>query len=177
MIYAVFLCNDHHRFAIPSTIFGSVSWRQTWPNHDNLRRLTVDSKSSRRGCWCVAIHMRSFYVPRVIAKHPPVALVFKPDHYCFQQAVAAIALNWITIEYQTVLTKWCWSDLLLNCYNAQCVLLLYYVCNMTACIYSSIHSTMCTIIYIYITVIGALESDLVGRQRTNAHATHLPDFQ
>ena len=28
-------------------IFGSVSWRQTWPNHDNLRRLTVDSRNSR----------------------------------------------------------------------------------------------------------------------------------
>ena len=27
-------------------IFGSVSWRQTWPNHDNLRRFTVDRKSS-----------------------------------------------------------------------------------------------------------------------------------
>ena len=30
-----------------SIIFGSVSWRQTWPNHDNFRRLTVDSRS----CW------------------------------------------------------------------------------------------------------------------------------
>ena len=29
-------------------IFGSVWWRQTWPNHDNLRRLTVDSQSSWR---------------------------------------------------------------------------------------------------------------------------------
>ena len=27
-----------------STIFGSVSWRQIWPKHDNLRRLTVYSK-------------------------------------------------------------------------------------------------------------------------------------
>ena len=29
-----------------SMIFGSVSWRQTSPNHDNLLRLTVDSSSS-----------------------------------------------------------------------------------------------------------------------------------
>ena len=30
-----------------SRIFGSVSWWQTWPNHDKLRRLTVDSRRSR----------------------------------------------------------------------------------------------------------------------------------
>ena len=29
-----------------SMIFGSVSWRQAWPNHDSLRLLTTDSKSS-----------------------------------------------------------------------------------------------------------------------------------
>ena len=29
-----------------SMIFGSVLWRQTWLNHDNSRRLTVDSRSS-----------------------------------------------------------------------------------------------------------------------------------
>ena len=27
-------------------IFGCVSWRQTWPNHDNLHCSTVDNKSS-----------------------------------------------------------------------------------------------------------------------------------
>ena len=27
-----------------SMIFSSVSWRQTWPNHDNLRRLSDDNK-------------------------------------------------------------------------------------------------------------------------------------
>ena len=26
-------------------IFDSLSWRQTWPNHDNLRRFTVGSRS------------------------------------------------------------------------------------------------------------------------------------
>ena len=26
------------------TIFSSVTWRQTWPNHDNLQRFTVDRK-------------------------------------------------------------------------------------------------------------------------------------
>ena len=31
-----------------SMIYGSVSWRQTRPNYDNLRCLTVDSKSSWR---------------------------------------------------------------------------------------------------------------------------------
>ena len=36
---------------VPSNmIFSSVSWRATWPNHDNLRRLTVNSKSF----WCPA---------------------------------------------------------------------------------------------------------------------------
>ena len=29
-----------------SMIFGIVSWRQTWPNHDNWRRLAVDSSTS-----------------------------------------------------------------------------------------------------------------------------------
>ena len=29
-----------------SMIFGSVSWRQKWQNNDNLRCLTVDSRSS-----------------------------------------------------------------------------------------------------------------------------------
>ena len=39
------------RPAVPCSrpmIFGSVSWRQSWPNHDSLRRLTVDIKSSWR---------------------------------------------------------------------------------------------------------------------------------
>ena len=32
-------------FTLPwSMIFGSISWRQTWPKYDSLRRLTVDSK-------------------------------------------------------------------------------------------------------------------------------------
>ena len=31
-----------------SMIFGSVSWRHTWPNHESLRRWTVDSESSWR---------------------------------------------------------------------------------------------------------------------------------
>ena len=31
-----------------SMIFGSLSWQQTWPSHDNLRRLVVNNKISYR---------------------------------------------------------------------------------------------------------------------------------
>ena len=35
MIHAIFVCDDHYLLLI----FGSVSWRQIWPNHDKLRRV------------------------------------------------------------------------------------------------------------------------------------------
>ena len=44
-----------------SMIFVSVSRRQTWPNHDNLWRLTVKAPVVRRGYCPVAIHNRLYY--------------------------------------------------------------------------------------------------------------------
>ena len=51
MVSAVFLCSDcHPLFPCKYTVWFSATqtWRQTWPTHDNLRLLTVDSKSSWR---------------------------------------------------------------------------------------------------------------------------------
>ena len=44
-------------------ILGIASWRQTWANHDNFRRLTIKVY--------VAVLFSEWYV-----KHPPVAFVF-----------------------------------------------------------------------------------------------------
>ena len=64
-----------------STIFGSVSRGQTWPNHDSLRRLPVDSKSPdiRQGYWPVAthIHLVCFLLSVWYGKHSSGAFVCK----------------------------------------------------------------------------------------------------
>ena len=44
-----------------SMIYGSVSWQQTWPNHDSVWRLTAKAPDVQRGYWPVAINTRSFY--------------------------------------------------------------------------------------------------------------------
>ena len=61
-------------------IFGSVSYRQTWRNHDNLLRLTVDSKNSWHLARTLACcHILVCFVFSVwyawFAKHPAVVLV------------------------------------------------------------------------------------------------------
>ena len=68
-----------------SMIFGSVSWRQTWPNLDNLRRLTVKVPDVRRECWSVVIHIRSFCVHCIQRKwfKIPVEL---PPHSVFAKS-------------------------------------------------------------------------------------------
>ena len=46
-----------------SIIYSSVSWQQTWPNHDNLWYLTVDSRSSwRLARTLTCCHAYSVYV-------------------------------------------------------------------------------------------------------------------
>ena len=67
---------------LPSTVpcsmtFGSESWRQTWPNHDSLKRSTVKASDVRRGYWIVAIHIRLFYDLCMTPKHSPVTFIFK----------------------------------------------------------------------------------------------------
>ena len=64
-----------------SIIFDRVSWRQTWPNHDSLRRnwrLTVKTPDIWRGYWpfspCIFV---CFMFSGWYAKHPPVAFVFQ----------------------------------------------------------------------------------------------------
>ena len=57
-----------------SMIVGSVSWRQTWLNHDSLRRFIVKATDVRRRYRPVSIHIRLY------ARHAnlyPTALVFK----------------------------------------------------------------------------------------------------
>ena len=67
-IYAVFLYDDCH-LLFPRIIFGSVLWRQTWPIHDNLRRLPIKVPDVRRGYWPAAMHIRSFLLSVWYAKH------------------------------------------------------------------------------------------------------------
>ena len=44
------------------TTYCSVRWRQTWPNHDELQRLTVDNKSSgRRARTLICYHTYLMY--------------------------------------------------------------------------------------------------------------------
>ena len=70
---------------LPSTvpccvIFGSVSWQQTWPNHDNLWHLTVDNKSwwhLVRKLNCCHTYSFVFCSLYDMVSSPPVAFVFK----------------------------------------------------------------------------------------------------
>ena len=61
MIYVVFLCNDYHSMFTAVRFFGSVSWRQIWPNYDNLWRLTIKVPDVQWRYWPVTIlRVRSF---------------------------------------------------------------------------------------------------------------------
>ena len=56
-----------------SMIFGSVSWRQAWPNHDNLRRLMIKFPAVRRRhytllLWSFHIAARSQKFAEISAK-------------------------------------------------------------------------------------------------------------
>ena len=79
-----------------SMIFGISSWWQTWPNHDNLRHVRVDNKSS----WYLArtltfCHTYSSMFSVWHAKHPPVAFVFKgTDSYPSRPFYTVGRLNW-----------------------------------------------------------------------------------
>ena len=64
MISQVFLCADHPLPTVPYTvIFDSVSWRQTWSNHDNLWRLarTLACCSIIFVCFCVGNMIRQTF--------------------------------------------------------------------------------------------------------------------
>ena len=67
-----------------SMIFSSISWWQTWPNHDYLWgrawRMTAEAPEVRLGCWPAAKRIRSFYALCIICRtsfYPSIAYVFK----------------------------------------------------------------------------------------------------
>ena len=60
-----------------SMIFRSVSWRQTWPNHDNLRRLTIKVTDVRRIYWPVAVRTLSFTALCMICQASSCSICFR----------------------------------------------------------------------------------------------------
>ena len=56
-----FLCDDYHPLFLAVWSSAALSRRQTWPNHDNLRRLTIKAPDVRRGYRPVVIHIRFFH--------------------------------------------------------------------------------------------------------------------
>ena len=96
-------------------IFGSVSWRQTWSNHDSLRRLTVKAPDVRQGYRPVATHIFVCFILSVWqAKHSTVAFVFKRlnSHLqiCRQRPLVIISIirysNWYTHNVLVVKNIW-----------------------------------------------------------------------
>ena len=65
-------------YSVPCSMnFSSVWWRHTWPNHDNLRSVTVHSKSSWRPASTLPYIFVRFVFFEWYAKHLSVAFVFE----------------------------------------------------------------------------------------------------
>ena len=114
--------NDLHDLPlqrIPSTvpcsvIFGSVSWRQTWPSSCDDWQLTIRTPDVQRGQWPVAILFVSFVFLVWYAKYPPVAFLFKgfiylldsPRQICSQRpALTFDEQYWQDIQFNICRTR------------------------------------------------------------------------
>ena len=120
--YTVSSATPHiHHFLVVCMIFGSVSWRQTWPNSDSLQRLTINSKSS----WCLVkiltcCHKYSF----VLYQASSFCQTFTVAHFV---GIFSCFTNRINFSHLFGVQKLFVNEMLQNCENISALVKLCWI--------------------------------------------------